>query len=440
MQEFNLDAHLHGLAQSGDLVTRKLNFNAEAAQLVYLSSMCDNSTIHSTIVKPFLESQHLSEFEAMLQAMPGYEQMKDRQQLADKLIQGYALLFLPRETCAINTKKPPPFQPQKATIEYILQGPQYAFSEDIETNIHIIRTRYPLQDLHVEYMKVGSVSQTPLAIVYDHSKVNHDVLLRLKNKLQQVDAEVVQASNQLQMLITKRFNLLPTAIVSERPDRSVLNLSKGKVILILHGTPFAIIVPSVFFDFLASMDDLYDVPWFTRPLMALRYIGAFITTSLPALYVATVSHNPEIFRAQLAIEMAGSRAAVPYPSFYEVFFMLFLIEALTEASIRLPKYIGSMATTVGGLILGQAAQTAGLVSSIMIIVASMVAISNFVIPINTMNLALRVIKFPLVVLAIFFGLTGVLTGLFCFLVYTTSLRSFGQPYLKLFIGEAKKSR
>jgi spore germination protein KA len=119
---------------------------------------------------------------------------------------------------------------------------------------------------------------------------------------------------------------------------------------------------------------------------------------------------------------------------------MFLIESLTEASIRLPKYIGSMATTVGGLILGQAAQMAGLVSSIMIIVASVVAISNFMIPINTMNFALRVIKFPLVVLAIFFGLTGVLTGVFCFLVYAVSLRSFGRPYLKLFIGEAKKSR
>lgn len=210
--------------------------------------------------------------------------------------------------------------------------------------------------------------------------------------------------------------------------------------LLLNGTPFAIIVPAVLFDFLASMDDIYDIPWFSRPLMILRYIGAFITISLPALYVATVSYNPEIFRAQLAIEIAGSRAAVPYPSFYEVFLMMFLIESLTEASIRLPKYIGSMATTVGGLILGQAAQMAGLVSSIMIIVASVVAISNFMIPINTMNFALRVIKFPLVVLAIFFGLTGVLTGVFCFLVYAVSLRSFGRPYLKLFIGEAKKSR
>lgn len=440
MQDFDLKNYIQGLAQAGDLVNRKLNLHEETAHLVYLSTMCDPASIHTAIIQPFLESNHLAAFEAALQTMPGYMHMKNSSQMADVLIQGYALLFFEHGTCAIEVKKPPTTKPQKATIEYILQGPQFAFSEDIQTNIQIIRTRYPLQDLQVEFMKIGTVSQTQLAMVYDKSKVDDDVLLRLENKLMQIDAEMVQASNQVQMLITKRYNLLPTVMVSERPDRAVFNLSKGKVVLLLHGTPFALIVPSVFFDFLASMDDVYDVPWFTRPLMALRYIGAFITTSLPALYVATVSYNPEIFRTQLAIEIAASRAAVPYPSFYEVFFMLFLIEALTEASIRLPKYIGSMATTVGGLILGQAAQMAGLVSSIMIIVASMVAISNFVIPINTMNLALRVIKFPLVMLAIFFGLTGVLTGLICFIVYAASLRSFGQPYLKLFIGEAKKSR
>ncbi|MFS0553746.1 spore germination protein [Brevibacillus sp. 179-C9.3 HS] len=440
MQDPNLEYYIQGLAHAGDLVKRKLNLNEETAYLVYLSTMCDSAKIHATIVHSFIESNHLSRFQAVLATMPGYVQIVDNDQLADKLIQGYALLFLPHETCAIEVKKPSTSKPQEATIEYVLQGPQNAFSEDIATNIHIIRTRYPLQDLQVEYMNIGTVSQTQLAMVYDKSKVDDDVLLRLENSLMQIDAEVVQASNQVQMLITKRFNLLPTAMVSERPDRAVFNLSKGKVVLLLNGTPFAIIVPAVFYDFMASMDDIYDIPWFARPLMILRYIGAFLTTSLPALYVATVSYNPEIFRAQLAIEIAGSRAAVPYPSFYEVFFMLFLIEALTEASIRLPKYIGSMATTVGGLILGQAAQMAGLVSSIMIIVASVVAISNFMIPINTMNFALRVIKFPLVVMAIFFGLTGVFTGLFCFLIYAASLRSFGRPYLKLFIGEAKKSR
>ncbi|MFC0273977.1 spore germination protein [Metabacillus herbersteinensis] len=164
-----------------------------------------------------------------------------------------------------------------------------------------------------------------------------------------------------------------------------------------------------------------------------------LTITLPALYIAIVSYNPVIFRIQLTTSIAGSRAAVPYPSFIEVFIMLFLIEALVEASIRLPKSIGPTATTVGGLILGQAAQQAGLIGSIMIIITSTVAISNFVIPINAMSFAIRVVKYPLIILAIFFGITGVISGVYCFLLYLANMRSFGEPYLRIFIGEDSPS-
>ncbi|SDO22216.1 spore germination protein [Paenibacillus sp. yr247] len=440
MQAFELDTLIHGMVRADDLEIRKLNLSDETVDLVYFSTMCDKKYIHTAIIKTILDRSSLSEIELALKMLPGFEIIQSEDQMIEKLIGGYTLLFFPQMTCAIEAKKDPTSQPQETSIENILQGPQFAFSEDLATNIQILRTRYPSQDLHIEFMKIGTQSQTELAIIYDKTRVDEDVLLQLENKLMSIDAEVIQAANQLQMLLTKRYQFLPTLMITERPDRTVLNLSKGKIALLLNGTPFSVNLPAVFFDFMASMDDVYELPWIVRPLQILRFIGMFITTSLPALYVATVSYNPEFFRSQIAIEIAGSRAAVPYPSFYEVFLMLFLIEALTEASIRLPKFIGSTATTVGGLILGQAAQQAGLVSSIMIIIASAVAISNFVIPMNTLGFSLRVIKFPLVLLAIFFGLVGVLAGLFCFLVYTVSLRSFGRPYLKLFIGEDKKTR
>jgi spore germination protein len=223
--------------------------------------------------------------------------------------------------------------------------------------------------------------------------------------------------------------------VTERPDRAAFNLAQGKFVLVLDGTPFVLIAPAVFYDFVSAMDDVYQSFVVSRALVILRYIGIFVTMMLPALYVAVVSYNPEVFRVQFALSLAGSRAAVPYPSFIEVFIMLFLIEALLEASLRLPRYIGSTATTVGGLILGQAAQQAGLVSSVMIIVTSAVAISNFLIPITAMSFALRIAKYPLIVLAIMFGLAGIVTGMMAICVYACSLKSFGVPYFRMFIGE-----
>lgn len=440
MKPFDLQSALPQLAHSGDLVSRALRVDRENAQLVYLSSLCDKDTIQSTIMAAFTASGRLAEFAAKLSLLPGFERLTDRSQAADKLLHGFALVVLPEGVCAVEAKKAPLSKPTETSEESILQGPQTAFSEDVDINVQLLRIRYPSKELRVEYSEIGTESHTRLAILYDASKVEPDILLELDKRLAKVKAAIVQASNQTQILITNRFEFFPTALVTDRPDRCALNLAQGKVVLLLNGTPFGIYLPAVFYDFMVSMDDVYQNPWLSRSLHVLRYLALFITTTLPAVYVAAVSYNPEFFRAQLAIEIAGSRAAVPYASFYEVFFMLFMTEALTEASIRLPKHIGSTATTVGGLILGQAAQEAGLVSSIMIIIASSVAISNFVIPINTMSYAMRIIKFPLVVCAMYFGLVGVITGIFATIMYAASLRSFGRPYLKLFTGEAKKSR
>jgi len=200
---------------------------------------------------------------------------------------------------------------------------------------------------------------------------------------------------------------------------------------LISGTPFAVVLPTVMKDFMASMEDIYQTFWVTKFLQMLRYIGFFTSLILPGLYVAVTSYNPELFRVQLAISIAGSRTGVPYPSFIEVTIMLIMMEMLTEASIRLPKAIGPTATTVGGLILGQAATEAGLVSNIMIIIVSTVAISNFVVPINAFSFTLRIMKYIVLAFATIFGLVGVVVGFMILVAYMVKLDSFGTPFLTL---------
>ncbi|GAA3328943.1 hypothetical protein GCM10020331_074960 [Ectobacillus funiculus] len=157
-----------------------------------------------------------------------------------------------------------------------------------------------------------------------------------------------------------------------------------------------------FYDFMNSMEDNYRSYWITKSTKILRYTGLLISLILPGTYVAVTSFNPEIFRVQLALSVAGSRVGVPYPSYLEVLFLLLIMELLIEASIRLPKSISGTATTVGGLILGTAATEAALASNIMIIIVSAVAISNFAIPINEMSFAIRVTKILAIVLCVCF--------------------------------------
>ncbi|NYE06652.1 hypothetical protein F4694_003432 [Bacillus niacini] len=282
----------------------------------------------------------------------------------------------------------------------------------------------------IESTNIGSISKTVVNIIYDSKKVDKDVLKQVKDFLSAVEIEMFQSGEQLLDFTKKSQHVLfPTIMVTERPDRTVINIAAGKIILLVQGSPFAVLMPTVLKDQMASMADIYQTYWIGKFLLLLRYIGLFTTITLPALYVALVSYNPEVFRVQLALSVAGSRHAVPYPSFVEVILMLIMMELLMEASIRLPKAIGPTATTVGGLILGQAATEAGLVSTIMIIIVSLGAISNFVIPISTFSFAIRVSKYFILLLSIFYGLVGVILGLFLLLAYMVSLDSFGKPYL-----------
>lgn len=424
------------LRDSADFQCETLDNGRFQIELCYFSSLCDKTVIKKEVAHPFQHAENITGYCDTLRAALSCKELKADADPMGDLLNGFVLIRIDADCFCLDAAKAINNQPLETSSEMTLQGPQSGYSEDTDTNLLLTRKRYPYPSLVAEKRLLGSVSRTKAYLLYDKEKVNPDILRRINDMLDAIRAETVMSTGQLEALITdSKIRWLPTMLVTERPDRVIYNLAQGKIVILLDGTPYALIAPVVFYDFLSAMDDMYQSFIVSRSLIVMRYVALLITITLPGLYVAVVSYNPQIFRVQFALSVAGSRAAVPYPSFIEVMIMLFLIEALIEASLRLPSYIGSTATTVGGLILGQAAQMAGLVSSIMIIITSAVAISNFVVPINTMSFAIRIAKYPLVLLASLFGLAGLVSGMFALALYTTNLENFGQPYFRLFVGE-----
>jgi len=427
------------LKGSSDLVIQQLDAKEKKCEFYYISSICNKKKIHDDILTPFFEVEDMKSYKDYLLSLSGMKELNKEDNPVDLLIRGSMVISIEEMLLTMEIKEFVNKNIPETTIETTIQGPQTGFSEDLETNINILRHRYHQPTLVIEDEKVGKKTQLIINIIYDSKEVDLDVLKEFKDKLKGIDKDVVQSAGQLSRLISgKKAILFPTVVISERPDRIAYNLSKGKVIVLMEGTRFALILPSVFYDFMSSMDDLYQAKGISRFLLLLRYLGLAIALLLPAIYVGITAFNPELFRVQLALSIAGSRASVPYPAYIEVLFMLIMMELLTEASIRLPKAIGPTATTVGGLILGQAATEAGLVSNIMIIIVSAVAISNFVIPINEMGFAMRVTKYFLLAMATFTGLIGVIVALIGLIFYLVSLNSFGQPYLGVFLKENMK--
>jgi hypothetical protein len=418
------------IQKSEDVVIKELKAEGKYLEVIYINTISDEAQLQDFLIKPFFEISTPEQFLSYLRSHPKVKPYESEEKLQEELFRGKSVLFFEDRIFLLDVKLEKNNAVTETAVEVTIQGPQTGFSESLPTNIGLIRQRYPEKTLVIESKYIGSISKTSVNILYDSKKVNEDVLKEVKEFLSSIDIEMFQSGEQL-LDFTKKSQrvLFPTIMVTERPDRTVINIAAGKVILLVAGSPFAVLMPTVLKDQMSSMADIYQTYWIGKFLLIVRYIGLVTTITLPALYVALTSYNPEVFRAQLALSVAGSRHAVPYPSFVEVIIMLLMMELLMEASIRLPKAIGPTATTVGGLILGQAATEAGLVSNIMIIIVSLGAISNFVIPINTFSFAVRVSKYFILLLSIFYGLVGVILGIFLLLAYMVSLDSFGKPYL-----------
>jgi len=426
------------LEPSFDIINQKLQSDNKTIHLLYLKTVVDNDQIQNYIIKPFFEMGSIQLFDSYIASLPQNNKIETNEKVLSQLSRGSVFVQIQEQNYLLDLKKITTNIVLETNIEPTIQGPELGLSEDIQTNLNIIRHRYHNVSLKIETHQIGTSNNQTLAILYDQENVNDSVLQNLQEKVKNLNHSVILSSSELQRLLNdKKWTFMPIMMITERTDRVIQNIAGGKVVLILDGTPNAIIAPSVFFDFMTSMDDKYLPFGISKFLKVLRYFGLFICLLLPGVYVAVTSYNPEILRSELAFSVAGSRVGVPFPSFIEVLFLLVFMELLTEASIRLPRAVSGTATTVGGLILGTAATEAALTSNIMVIIVSAVAIATFAIPINEMSFAIRLIRYVLLFFGTIAGITGLILSFLAFVLYLTNLESFGEPYLKLFIQRKK---
>lgn len=434
-----LDELKNLIVDSDDLIQNKLKnpTDPNELELAYLLPLCDLDKLNRFITVPF--SRNSYSFSQLLESNPNFTKIEDLKEGVDLMLTGNALVSYKQKVYAFEAITWKHVDSPETKIENAIRGPQHAISEHPLYALNIIRNGYASTNLVVKKYDAGTVSKTNTYMLYDDRLADINIIKEIEKKLVSIEEEIVSSPIELELrLMNSKYRLFPNFLLTERVDRISKALQQGKVVIIMKGSQFALICNVNFFDFMHSAEDNYESFWISKLLITIRYIALLFTVTLPGLYIAILSYNPEFVRLQLAFNLVASRSVVPYPAFIEVFIMLFLIEILVEASLRVPRLIGPASTTVGGLILGSAIQQAGLVSSIMIIVTSLVAISNFVVPIYSMSLAIRFLKYPIIVLSIFFGLTGLFVGLFFYIAYLCQMRSYGVPYFNTFLQEKFK--
>ncbi|WP_379143924.1 spore germination protein [Paenibacillus sp. sgz500992] len=314
--------------------------------------------------------------------------------------------------------------------EALLRGPRLGFSEVLSENTSMLRRQGFSDQLELKTYRAGSSVQRDLVVAYIKDIVNPELLEEVQTRISKIDIDFLAESGYIEQLIEDNY-LSPFQQVqsTERPDRVITALLEGRIAILLDGTPFALIVPVTFSMLLQSPEDYYD-RWLPGSfLRMLRFSAAFMALMAPSLYISFISFHPGLIPTELAITIIKTRQGVPFPSLIEVLILEISIEILREAGIRLPKPIGPAMGIVGGLIIGDAAVNAGIVSPFLVIVVAVTAISSFSIPMYSAGITLRLLRFAGMIFAAILGMFGTILFFLLICSHLTRLKSFGVPYL-----------
>ena len=317
----------------------------------------------------------------------------------------------------------------KPENEIVIKGPHEAFVENMRTNTTLLRRFTNNENLIIENTKVGKITQTNCAICYIKDIANDALVAETKYRLNNLEIDSLLSAGELEQLLTDTNSLgVPKILVSERPDYAVKSLLQGRVIILINGSPYALILPAILIDFLTSPEDTNLKPQFANFLKVVRIISSFFALLLPGLYIAITNFHREIIPTELLFSILSSRQSVPFPIIVEILIMEISFEIIREAGLRVPSPIGPTLGIVGALVLGQAAVSAAIVSPILIIIVAITGMSSFAIPDFTFSFHLRFFRFVFILLGFLAGFLGIGMGLFIYISSLCDLETFGVSY------------
>lgn len=432
------------VGESDDIIQRDFLVGKKIkASLFYVDGLADKDRIEKNTIEPLLkysvnEKQKSILLEQLLDEVVFHcdvRKEKSFEKSIFQLLSGEALLVIDGidEVLLFATRSNNERSIDEPESEVVVRGPRDGFIESLQTNVMLMRRRVRDQNFVVQYGNIGRRSKKDFAILYIKGITNQEYIDKVRYRISCIDMDDVVDTGSLEQLIEDNpLSIFPQTLRTERPDRTVNALMNGQVVVLLDGSPFSLMAPVTFHMLFQSPEDYYDRWQIGSLIRVLRYLGAFIAMFLPALYIAMVSYQQGMIPTTLALSIAGTREGVPFPGFIEAFFMEITLELLREAGVRLPRPVGQAIGIVGGLVIGDAAVRAGIVSPVMVIVVALTAIASFVLPSYNVSISLRILRFSLMIAASLFGLYGILIAYIFINIHLVGLKSFGTYYTSPF--------
>lgn len=437
------------IPKNSDLINREFNLTVNnkvlKGYIVFIDGMTDRVSISNNILQPLMLlsnleiREHIADIgEFIYKRLLPFNQIKkvdSYKELIGNINFGGCAIFIDglEYAFAADVKLWDHRGVSPPKSETVIRGPQEAFNEQIRANTALIRKILKDKDLIVESIIIGKRSNTPCAVMYIKDIANDSLVKEVLKRVKSIKVDYIFDSGELEQLIEDNtFIAAPQIIATERPDRVAMLLAQGNIAVALDGSPYVLVMPATITEFLHTTEDTNIRYPYVNFIRIIRIIGVVIALLLPGLYIAVTNFHQEMIPTNLLFAIEASRENVPFPSVVEILLMEFSFELIREAGIRVPGAIGSTIGIVGGLILGQAAVSANLVSPIMIIIVAITALGSFSVPSFSMSFSIRLIRFAYIILGAISGFLGIALGLTVNALMLASSKSFGVPFLAPF--------
>lgn len=436
------------LSKSSDIVFRDFSIRAKEeipCVLGVVDGLIDKHVLDSYILRvlmvdlacdPYFKEMTLSNVhDNLMTLLTPTNEIKKISHLGDAIdamLSGDAVLFIAetQEALVIGARGWQSRGVTEPETETTIRGPKEGFNETLRTSTSLLRRKIKHPSLRLVSMKIGNLSKTDVVIAYVENIASPDVISEVLRRLSRIKVDAIISGDMLEEFIEDvPYSPLPQIFHTERPDIVASNLLEGRVAIMIDGTPTVLIVPITLVKFMQVNEDYYERAMIVILIRFIRYLGALIAVLAPSIYIAVTTFHQEVLPTSLALSIAAGREATPFPALIEALLMTLTLEILQEAGLRLPKPIGQTIGIVGALVIGDAAVKASLVSPIMVIIIGLTAVSSYAIPAYDLAIAVRLARFPLMILGGTMGFFGIGIGLYAGLIHILSIRSFGVPYM-----------
>lgn len=416
-----------------DLVCKEITLGNNNIMIFSIDTIVNNFNINDFILKrlTILEKENnLSEY--LFNNLPcnNIKNITNYEDIVSLLMNAFTIIIINnQDILAVETIGNLSRGITESDYEKSITGPKDSFIEHFNTNVGLIRKRIRSNNLKLESLTIGKYTNTKIGIMYIDTIYKKEIKDEITKKLKKINIDGIIDSGYLKKYLSRSHSLFPTIKSTERPDLASQALLEGKIVIITDNSPDILILPSFFIDYFHTSDDYYQKHFNITFIRIVRLFAFLIAILLPAYYISITTYNVDFIPINLLVNFVAQRSSVPFPAFIEAFIMIITFEILRESDMRIPSSQGTAISILGGLVLGDAAVSAGIISPIMIIVVAISAISGLIFQSVEVVNAIRFWRFILIILSSLLGLFGIFIGIILIIVNLSDTKSIDNDYL-----------